>query len=81
MEKALEGLRPIAAYGTSPPPGGAGLAVALSRASSAGPLPTAAEANNEDRMTHEQRHTMRLHARPSVRIARWWSCPLAIALA
>ena len=59
MEKALEGLRPIAAYGTSPPPGGAGLAVALSRASSAGPLPTAAEANNEDRMTHEQLHRRR----------------------
>jgi hypothetical protein len=67
MEKALEGLRPIAAYGTSPPPGGAGLAVALSRASSAGPLPTAAEANNEDRMTHEQPvdlHTLILHHPP-----------------
>ena len=39
--------------GTSPPPGGAGLLSALARASSAGPLPTAVEANN--RMAYEQR--------------------------
>ena len=45
------GLRPVAACGTSPPPGGAGLLLALCGASVQGPLPTAVEAdynNNDD---------------------------------
>lgn len=47
------GLRPVAASGTSPPPGRAGLSLALcTRASKRGPLPAAVEAHQ--RISHEQ---------------------------